>query len=97
MYVFEFYKMNKTQMLPEFVLISERLKKLRKAKGFKNYEHIAFELEMSRSAYWRIESGNNFEVKTLIKICKLLEITLEEFFEGINVPEPDKKNKKSNK
>ena len=54
--------------------------------GYKNYEHIAFELNMSRSAYWRLESGANFELKTLIRICKLFKITLAEFFEGIAFP-----------
>ena len=62
--------------------IALRLKELRKAKGYKNYEHIAFELNMSRSAYWRLESGANFELKTLIRICTLFQITLAEFFEG---------------
>jgi hypothetical protein len=52
--------------------IALRLKELRKAKGYSNYEHIAFALEMSRSAYWRLETGANFELKTLIKICRLL-------------------------
>ena len=51
-----------------------------------NYEHIAFELNMSRSAYWRLESGANFELKTLIRICTLFQITLAEFFEGISFP-----------
>ncbi|HLW42473.1 MAG TPA: helix-turn-helix transcriptional regulator [Flavobacterium sp.] len=69
-----------------FQAIAERLKALRKAKGYSNYEHIAFELGMSRSAYWRLETGVNFEIKTLIRICRLLEITLEEFFEGIDFP-----------
>lgn len=66
--------------------IAIRLKELRKEKGYSNYEHIAFELGMSRSAYWRLESGKNFELKTLIKICRLLNITLEEFFKGVDVP-----------
>jgi transcriptional regulator with XRE-family HTH domain len=43
---------------------------------------------MSRSAYWRLETGVNFELKTLIKICKLLDITLEHFFRGIELPKP---------
>jgi transcriptional regulator with XRE-family HTH domain len=72
--------------LEELKAIAERLKFLRKAKGYSNYEHIAFELGMSRSAYWRLESGANFELKTLIKICRLLEISLEEFFQGIVIP-----------
>lgn len=70
----------------EYQAIAQRLKKLRKAKGFSNYEHIAYALEMSRSAYWRLETGVNFELKTLIKICRLLEITLEDFFKGIDLP-----------
>ena len=71
---------------PEFGHIAERLRVLRKAKGYSNYEHIAFDLGMSRSAYWKLESGANFELKTLIKVCRLLDVTLEEFFAGVNVP-----------
>lgn len=70
----------------ELKAIAERLKQLRKEKGYNNYEHIAFELGMSRSAYWRLETGANFELKTLIKICTLLGISLEEFFNGIKLP-----------
>jgi transcriptional regulator with XRE-family HTH domain len=70
----------------ELNAIANRLKELRKEKGYTNYEHIAFALEMSRSAYWRLETGANFELKTLIKICRLLDISLEEFFQGIKIP-----------
>lgn len=71
----------------DFHWISQRLKQLRKEKGFKNYEHFAFELGMSRSAYWRIEKGSNFEMKTLFRICKLLGITVQEFFSVPNTSE----------
>lgn len=64
----------------DFQWISKRLKELRKEKGFKNYEHFAYEHGMSRSAYWRIEKGSNFEMKTLFRICKLLGISVQEFF-----------------
>lgn len=77
--------------LPELQKIAFRLKELRKLKGYSNYEHIAFELGMSRSAYWRLETGANFELKTLIKICRLLDVTLEEFFKGIDLPKSDNK------
>jgi transcriptional regulator with XRE-family HTH domain len=70
----------------ELNAIATRLKELRKEKGYSNYEHIAFALEMSRSAYWRLETGANFELKTLIKICRLLDVSLEEFFKGIRIP-----------
>ena len=77
---------NQKTNLEELNAIANRLKELRKAKGYTNYEHIAFALEMSRSAYWRLETGANFELKTLIKICRLLDVSLEEFFQGINIP-----------
>jgi transcriptional regulator with XRE-family HTH domain len=86
--------MEKSDKLPELLVLSNRLKELRKEKGYANYEHIAFELGMSRSAYWRLESGENFSIKTLVKVCKLLEITMEEFFIGVNVPKVAKKKKK---
>ena len=79
-------KNEENQEFPELELISERLKVIRKEKGFTNYEHIAFELGMSRSAYWRLENGANFNLKTLIKVLRLLDVSLEEFFQGINSP-----------
>lgn len=79
-------KSNPKLKLEELNAIANRLKELRKEKGYTNYEHIAFALEMSRSAYWRLETGANFELKTLIKICRLLDISLEEFFQGIKIP-----------
>lgn len=89
-----FTAMVKGEKIPELVVVSERLKQIRKEKGYNNYEHIAFELGMSRSAYWRLESGENFSLKTLIKICNLLDITLEYFFVGVDVPKLSKKRKK---
>ena len=85
--------MKKARKPSELDLISKRIKELRKLKGFNNYEHIAFELGMSRSSYWRLESGENFEIKTLIKICTVLEVTLEDFFKGINLPKSQKGKK----
>ena len=76
---------------PEFQLIANRLKELRKEKGYTNYEHIAFELGMSRSAYWRLETGVNFELKTLIKVCRLLNVSLTEFFSKMDTSYSDKK------
>lgn len=79
-------KNSSNNKIEELNAIALRLKELRKSKGYSNYEHIAFELGMSRSAYWRLETGANFELKTLIKICRLLNVSLEEFFQGIAIP-----------
>lgn len=80
---------SKKENIKELDAIALRLKELRKEKGYSNYEHIAFALEMSRSAYWRLETGANFELKTLIKICRLLDVSLEEFFKGIKIPDSE--------
>jgi len=79
-------KKEENQKLQELEAISLRLKEIRKAKGYSNYEHIAFELGMSRSAYWRLENGANFNLKTLIKVLRFLNISLEDFFKGITIP-----------
>jgi len=86
--------MKKAEKLPELTAIASRLKEIRKTKGYDNYEHIAYDLSMSRSAYWRLESGENFSIKTLVKVCKVLGVTFEEFFDGVDVPKVDKKKKK---
>jgi DNA-binding Xre family transcriptional regulator len=46
---------------------------------------------MSRSAYWRIEKGSNFEMRTLLRICKLLGISVQEFF-NFNAKEKSEDN-----
>jgi transcriptional regulator with XRE-family HTH domain len=86
--------MEKKEKLPELIEVGKRLKQVRKEKGFTNYEHIAYELGMSRSAYWRLENGENFSLKTLVKVCKLLGVTFEEFFQEVKFPKINKKRKK---
>lgn len=76
----DFCSMSQEEFDQDYRWIANRLKQLRKEKGFNNYEHFAYELGMSRSAYWRIEKGANFEIRTLLRICKLLGISLQDFF-----------------
>jgi len=47
---------------------------------------FVFALEMRiRSAYWRFrEAGANFELETLVKICRVLEVALKSF-KGIDL------------
>jgi len=57
-----------------------RLRYYRKLKGFSNYEHLAYELNISRSQYGKYENGGNIKLSTLIKILDKLNISLKEFF-----------------
>jgi len=63
--------------------IARKLKELRKAKGYKSYETFAFENELNRVQYWRIESGQNITLKTLLKVLKIHKTSLADFFKDL--------------
>jgi transcriptional regulator with XRE-family HTH domain len=60
--------------------LGARLKFYRKLKGYTNYEHLAYDIGISRSQYGKYENGGNIKFTTLCKILNHLNITLEEFF-----------------
>ena len=61
--------------------VGERLKELRKEKGYTNHEVFANDIDMTRSQYWEYEKGlKNITVLSLKKILDELGISLEEFF-----------------
>jgi transcriptional regulator with XRE-family HTH domain len=60
--------------------LGERLKKLRKEIGFSNYEHFAYENELSRSQYGRYENGEDLRFSSLLKVLKAMNISLKDFF-----------------
>ena len=60
--------------------LGERLRYYRKLSGYSNYEHLAYDLGISRSQYGKYENGGNIKFTTLCKILNHLNVTLEEFF-----------------
>ena len=63
--------------------IAEKLRDIRKKAGYTNYENFAWENEIGRVQYWRMEKGANFTMISLLKILDIHKITLKEFFEDI--------------
>ncbi|HXU26985.1 MAG TPA: helix-turn-helix transcriptional regulator [Bacteroidia bacterium] len=63
--------------------IADKLKKLRVEAGYTSAETFAFEKDINRVQYWRMEKGSNFTMNSLIKILDVHKLTLEEFFKGI--------------
>ena len=63
--------------------IADKLKKLRVEAGYTSAETFAFDNDINRVQYWRMEKGNNFTMNSLIKILDVHKLTLEEFFKGI--------------
>lgn len=64
--------------------IGERLKYFRKKAGYTNSDNFAYEKNISRPQYGKYEAGANIQLNTLIRILKLMNVTLEEFFQGFN-------------
>lgn len=66
--------------------IGERLKFFRKKAGYTNSEYFAYDHNISRPQYAKYEAGANIQLNTLIKILKAMNISLNEFFDGIDFP-----------
>lgn len=65
------------------LLIAERIKTLRKEKGYSSYETFAFDYNINRVQYHRIEKGQNITLKTLINVLKIHNLTIQDFFKDL--------------
>lgn len=75
--------MQKANFIEERKAIADRIKELRIKSGYTSYETFAIENGLPRKNYWRMETGENFTINTLIRILKIHGVSLEEFFKGI--------------
>jgi transcriptional regulator with XRE-family HTH domain len=61
--------------------IGSRLIELRKKKGYTSHESFAYDYDIPRMHYWRIENGKtNLTIRSLMRILDIHKISLEEFF-----------------
>ncbi len=60
--------------------IGERIKTLRRQKGYRSYEIFAYEHNIHRSQWGKYERGANLNFVTLVKVAALLGVSLKEFF-----------------
>lgn len=63
----------------EIQQLAKRVKELRLSTG-KSAEVFAYDNEWSRSSYSRIERGEDIRFTTLVRLCKIHNITMKEFF-----------------
>jgi transcriptional regulator with XRE-family HTH domain len=68
---------------PRIIQIAEKLRELRIKKGYSNHEFFAWDNEINRVQYWKVEKGSNITIKTLLKILDIHGISLSEFFKEI--------------
>jgi transcriptional regulator with XRE-family HTH domain len=60
--------------------LGDRLREVRKEKGYANYEQFAFDNELPRAQYGRYEKGQDLRFSSLVKVLKAMDISLKEFF-----------------
>ena len=60
--------------------IANKIKELRFQKGYSSHENFAWDNNISRPQYWRIEKGSNITMKTLLSILDIHKISLGDFF-----------------
>lgn len=66
---------------PIVITLGARIKELRIAKGYTNYENFAFDHDIPRSQFGRYEKGEDLRFTSLIKIFQAFNISPEEFFD----------------
>lgn len=65
------------------VSIGNRIKFLRINAGYKSYEVFAWENNLSRIQYWKMEKGTNCTLKSLHKVLSVHNLTYKEFFDSL--------------
>lgn len=63
--------------------IAKKVKKLRIEKGYVSSEFFAWEHQIPRVQYWRMEKGTNFTIKNLLRILDAHDMSMEEFFKDL--------------
>ena len=83
----EFASVNKKEeevLLSTQKRIGQRLTQLRKIKGYTSYETFAYDYEIPRMQYWRLEKGKaNITLKSLMKLLFIHKISIDDFFAAL--------------
>ena len=64
--------------------IADKIKALRIQKGYTSHESFAWDNNINRVQYWRIEKGSKITIKTLLVILDIHKISLSEFFKDLD-------------
>ena len=65
--------------------MAEKIKKLRQDAGYTSHESFAWDNELSRAQYWRLEKGANFTMTSLLRILDAHKISLKDFFSDFDL------------
>ena len=68
---------------PRIARIAAKLKQLRIGAGYTSHETFAWDHDINRIQYWRIEKGSNITLKTLLAVLDIHKISLADFFKDL--------------
>jgi transcriptional regulator with XRE-family HTH domain len=69
----------KKEKSQEILLLAKRIRELRQ-KTHTSYEIFAYDNNITRSQWGRYETGEDVRFSSLVRVCKIFNITLQEFF-----------------
>ena len=61
------------------------IRKRRIEAGYKSYEQFAEDNDISRIQYWKMENGNNFTLKSLLRVLDGLNVDFNDFIKSPNI------------
>lgn len=61
-------------------MLGNRIKELRKKKGYTNQEIFAYDNRLNRAQYNKYERGGDIRFSSLVRLLKALDISLKDFF-----------------
>lgn len=73
-------KDSKGTISPELKKVAQKFKQLRIELGYNSQEIFAYDKDINRVQYWRVEKGSNITLATFFKLLEIHKITPEEFF-----------------
>jgi transcriptional regulator with XRE-family HTH domain len=78
--------MAKAKEIPDerILKIASKIKELRLKKGFTSHEQFAWEYNINRVQYWRIEKGSNITLSSLLRILDIHQVSLSDFFKDLD-------------
>lgn len=69
---------------PRIQEIAQKIKQLRIDAGYSSAENFAYDKGENRVQYWRVESGANITLNTLLRILDHHKISLADFFNSLS-------------
>ncbi len=70
----------KSAQIEELAMLGERIKQLRKDRGYTNQEIFAYDNDLNRAQYNKYERGGDIRFSSLVRLLKALDVSVKDFF-----------------